>query len=173
MTELLYTTLALPISDGISFYREFEAWQLFNDLLTKPEHELDRDETDLVQIIGSTINPSLFLLEFEFTIYRWRIIRFLRAIGDVRINMHKQSLTEFINWANEYTGLSKKFIFDQIFLFQVRPGYAPCYSIAGNAIQVLQGKAKERGRKEIDFNTYASSLGFPTRAVFEQHLKEF
>ncbi len=113
------------------------------------------------------------LMEFEFTVLRWRIIRFLRAIGDVRVNMHKQTLSEFISWAHEFTGLSKKLIFDQIFLFQTRPGYAPCYSISGARIQELQLKAKNRGRNEIDFNTYASSLGFPPWNVFEQKLKEF
>ena len=148
---------------------DYEVMQRCGDTL----EELGTAEKELINGIRSYNDPKLFLMEFEFTILRWRVIRFLRAIGDVRINMHKQSLTEFINWAAEYSGLSKKFIFDQIFLFQVRPGYAPCYSIVGNSIQVLQAKAKDRGRSEIGFNTFASSLGFPTRAVFEQKLKEF
>jgi hypothetical protein len=54
-----------------------------------------------------------------------------------------------------------------------RPGYAPCYSIVGERIRELQYKAKARGRQEIDFNTYASSLGFPLRTVFEQKLNDF
>lgn len=173
MMELIYTKLALPISDGISFYREWESLQLLKTITTKPIEELDEAETQLINILKSVNDIKLFMLEFEFTILRWRIIRFLRAIGDIRINMHKQSITEFISWASEYTGLSKKFIFDQIFLFQAQPGYAPCYSIAGDRIQSLQTKAKERGRTEIDFNSFASSLGFPTRGVFEQKLKDF
>ncbi len=171
--DLIYTPMALPISDGISFYREWESMELINNILDKPENELDPDEKELLNIISSKIDLQLFRLEFEFTILRWRIIRFLRAIGDVRINMDKQSLTEFITWASEYTGLSKKFIFNQIFLFQVRPGYAPCYSIVGNKIQEYQQKSYERGRTKIDFNTFASSLGFPPRYVFEQRLKDF
>jgi hypothetical protein len=171
--DMIYTELALPISDGISFYREWEVLQLFNRIISKPEVHLNDKEKRLLNMLQECSDLELLNMELEFTIYRWRIIRFLRAIGDVRINMHKQSLVEFITWASEYTGLSKKFIFDQIFLFQARPGYAPCYSIAGNRIQELQAKAKERGRSEIDFNSYASSLGFPPRVVFEQKLNDF
>jgi hypothetical protein len=170
---MVYTQIALPVSDGISFFREWESLLLIKKLLTKHNSELTATEKELLEIL--TLNSDLenFMLELEFTIIRWRIIRFLRAIGDVRINMHNQTATEFINWASEYTGLSKKFIFDQIFSFQVRPGYAPCYSIAGNRIRQLQLKAKERGRSEIDFNTYAASLGFLPRNVFEQKLNDF
>jgi hypothetical protein len=64
-------------------------------------------------------------------------------------------------------------MFDQLFLFQSRPGYAPCYSIVGERIRELQLKAKARGRTEIDFNTFTSSLGFPPRTVFEQKLNDF
>jgi hypothetical protein len=171
--DMIYTPMAIPISDGISFFREYESLKLLRSIFAKREHEMDNDEKTLLNLINSKIALDVFLLEFEFTIMRWRIIRFLRAIGDVRINMHKQSLTEFITWASEYSGLSKKFIFDQIFLFQVRPGYAPCYSIVGNRIQEYQQKAKARGRSEIDFNSFASSLGFPPRNVFEQRLNDF
>jgi hypothetical protein len=171
--DMIYTPMALPISDGISFYREWESMKLLRSIFSKQEAQMDNNEKGLLNLLNSKIPLDVFLLEFEFTIMRWRIIRFLRAIGDVRINMHKQSLTEFITWASEYTGFSKKFIFDQIFLFQVRPGYAPCYSIVGNKIQEYQEKAKARGRSELDFNTFASSLGFPPRNVFEQRLNDF
>jgi len=125
----------------------------------------------LLNIIQKINNIDLFMLEFEFTIFRWRIIRFLRAIGDIRINMHQQSISEFITWAHEYTGLSKKSIFDQFFLFQTRPGYAPCYSIAGDRIRQLQINAKERGRTEIDFNTFVSSIGFlPKKCKFDNRV---
>jgi len=173
LVDLIITTLMLPISDGISFYREWEALELLQRVIKKPEYELTPTEKEFLDIIRSITDPNLFLLEAEFTILRWRIIRFLRAIGDVRINMHQQSIAEFITWAHEYTEFSKKAIFDQIFLFMARPGYAPCYSIVGERIRELQYKAKARGRQKIDFNTYASSLGFPPRAVFEQKLNDF
>ena len=99
--EMIYTPMALPISDGISFYREWESLNLLKSLMTKREPQMNNDEKALLNLINSKIDLDIFLLEFEFTIIRWRIIRFLRAIGDVRINMHKQSLTEFIAWADE------------------------------------------------------------------------
>jgi hypothetical protein len=173
LMDLIYTTLALPISDGISFYRELESLELIRKIIKKPEDQLTGTEQEFLSILKTINDPKLFLLESEFTIYLWRIIRFLRAIGDIRINMHKQSIAEFINWAHEYTGISKKLIFDQIFLFQARPGYAPCYSIVGERIHELQKRAKDHGRNEIDFNTFASSLGFPIRKVFEQKLSEY
>lgn len=171
--DMIYTQLAFPISDGISFYREWESLVLIKKIITTPESELKDEEKDLIKILEANTDLRYFLFELEFTITRWRIIRYLRAIGDVRINTHKQSITEFIKWASEYTGLTKRFIFDQIFLFQVRPGYAPCYCIVGNRIQEYQSKAKEHGKSQIDFNSYASSLGFIPRIIFEQKLKDF
>ena len=173
VVELLKTTLALSISDGISFYREWESLMLLKDIMGKSEQDITVPERELLNILHSVNDLHLLLLETEFTIMRWRIIRFLRAIGDVRINMHKQSIAEFVTWAHEYTGLSKKAIFDQIFLFMARPGYAPCYSIVGERIRELQERAKSHGQQAIDFNTYASSLGFPPRNVFEQKLREY
>jgi hypothetical protein len=173
LVDLLKTTLALSISDGISFHREWESLSLLRRIIKKPEAELNETEKEFLYILKTVSDPNLFLLESEFTIYRWRIIRFLRAIADIRINMHKQTIAEFINWANEYTGISKKSIFDQIFLFMAMPGYAPVYSIVGDRIRELQERAKNHGRNEIDFNTYASSLGFPLRSVFEQKLKDY
>ena len=146
---------------------------LLKDIMGKSEQDITVPERELLNILHSVNDLHLLLLETEFTIMRWRIIRFLRAIGDVRINMHKQSIAEFVTWAHEYTGLSKKAIFDQIFLFMARPGYAPCYSIVGERIRELQERAKSHGQQAIDFNTYASSLGFPPRNVFEQKLREY
>ncbi len=173
LVELIITSLLLPISDGISFYRELESLEILKKVIKKQDNELTETEKEFIMVLKTIMDPKIFLLESEFNILRWRIIRFLRAIGDVRINMHKQSITEFIKWAYEYTGLSKKLIFDQIFLFQAQPGYAPSYSIVGERIRELQARAKSRGRNEIDFNTFASSLGFPPRKVFEQKLKEY
>jgi uncharacterized protein (DUF885 family) len=98
-------------------------------------------------------------------------VRFLRAIGDVRINLNRQSLTEFVEWASEKTGFPEKTIFDQIFIFQETPGYAPCYSIAGMALKEIQDEARKNGKDILEFNTKASSLGFPPRTVFEERLR--
>jgi len=103
----------------------------------------------------------------------WRILRFLRAIGDVRINMGKQSATEFINWAHEETGLSKKMLYNEVFTFQESPGYAPCYCMAGEELRKIQSLAVKNGKSVIEFNTYVSSMGYSPRTVYEKKLREY
>jgi hypothetical protein len=173
LIEMLESTLHRGISDGISFHREWESLQLLNKLNNLNENELSQDQQQFINVIKELGELDQILLEIEFVVYQWRIIRFLRAIGDVRINMHKQSISEFVNWAHQETGLRKKTIFNQIFIFQGMVGYAPVYSIFGNSLRELQSEAVERGIHPRDFNTYASSLGFPPRPIFEERLRRF
>jgi hypothetical protein len=44
--------------------------------------------------------------------------------------------------------------------------------MAGEALRT-PGASKKNGKAIIDFNTYASSLGFPGRTIFEQKLYVF
>lgn len=165
LLERMSTTFHYPISEAISFNREVEALELLKEL--EKRDVLDDNERELMAMLEKMGDLELFIKEIEFVVYEWRVIRFLRAIGDVRINTSKMSITEFVDWAHEYTGLSKKLIFNQIFIFQESPGYAPCYSIAGQALREIQRNAKD----VIEFNTIAASLGFPPRTVFEERLK--
>ncbi len=105
----------------------------------------------------------------------WRIVRFLKIIGDVRINSGKQNLRDFIEWAHKRTGLSKSMVYFQLFPAHQGngPGYATTYAITGEAIRELQKKAVRRGQKLIDFNTYACAMGFPARTIFEERLLAF
>ena len=105
------------------------------------EKDLTSDQRHLLKTLSSLGDLNQIILEIEFVVYQWRIIRFLRAIGDMRINMHKQSISEFVNWAHKETGLSKKLIFNQIFIFQGMVGYAPVYSIFGASLRELQLEA--------------------------------
>lgn len=173
LIELLESTLHKAISDGISFLREWESIELIKKLSRADENDLTAEERELLGTLRNLGELDQIILELEFKVMQWRIIRFLRAIGDVRINMHKQSIAEFVNWAHQETGLSKKLIFNQIFIFQGMVGYAPVYSIVGTSLQHLQSDAAARGKSVLDFNTYASSLGFPPRTVFEERLRKF
>jgi len=130
------------------------------------------EEKELMRYIKSLGEFETFLKEVEFVVMEWRIIRFLRAIGDVRINTGKSSIADFVDWAHTHTGLSKKMVFNQIFIFQENPGYAPCYSIAGMSLKKLQDEARKNGKNILEFNTIASSMGFPPRTVFEERLKQ-
>jgi hypothetical protein len=170
--EIISSSFSTHISDGISFHRELEFVDMLKKLVKKKT--LTSEETAFLQILerGELDNETM-LLENEFIMQQWRIMRFLRAIFDVRINMEKQSVADFVEWAHKETGLSEKMIYNQTWGFLESVGYAPCYSIAGDKIRELQQQALRRGISLLDFNTYVSSLGFPPREIFEARIREF
>jgi len=169
--EKLLSLFSNHISDGISFHREFEFVQMLKKLVGKKK--IQPEESALLKVLSVESDTETMLLENEFRMLEWRILRFLRAIFDVRINMEKQSVADFVEWAHKETGLSKKMIYNQTWIFLATVGYAPCYSIAGDRIRALQQRALKKGISQVDFNTYVSSLGFPAREIFEQKVKEF
>jgi len=169
-SDLMASTFATNISDGISFHREYEFVELLKKLAKKKA--LSRDEKAFLDILKGKYVTATMLLENEFVMQKWRIMRFLRAIFDVQINMEKQSVADFVEWAHEETGLSKRMIYNQTWIFLESVGYAPCYSIEGDKIKRLQQRATNKGISQIDFNTYVASLGFPAPEIFEQKVKK-
>lgn len=169
-SDLMASTFATIISDGISFHREYEFVELLKKLAKKKT--LSRDEKAFLNVLKGENDTATMLFESEFIMQKWRIMRFLRAIFDVRINMEKQSVADFVEWAHKETGLSKKMIYNQTWIFLSSVGYAPCYSIEGDKIKKLQQQAIEKGMSQIDFNTYVASLGFPAPEIFEQKVKK-
>jgi len=171
LENLSSSALATHITDGISFHRELEFVQLLKELLKRKA--LSDEEKEFLKILKGNTDTETMLIENEFVVQEWRIMRFLRAIFDVRINMEKQAVADFVEWAHKETGLSEKTIYNQTWIFLEAVGYAPCYSIAGEMIRKLQQRALKKGITLLDFNTYVSSLGFPARKIFEQKIKEF
>jgi hypothetical protein len=169
--NILETALCLPISDGISFHREFEFVNLLKELVKR--RNLDSDEKRMLEILRGDADDETMVLENEYVMLSWRMVRFLRAVFDVRVNMGKQTIAEFVEWGSKETGISQKKIYDQTFIFLSSVGYAPCYSMAGEALRELQELAKKNGKRVIDFNTYASAMGFPGRTIFEEKLYEY
>lgn len=169
--EILLSFFSNHISDGISFHREFEFVEMLKKLVIKKRPT--PEEAAFLRILRGESDNEIMLLENDFRMQEWRILRFLRAIFDVRINIEKQSVADFVEWAHRETGLSKKMIYDQTWIFLKMVGYAPCYSIAGNRIRILQQRALKKGIGLVDFNTFVSSLGFPPREIFEQKVREF
>jgi hypothetical protein len=169
--DIMDTELSLPITDGIAFHREFEFVNLLKTLVKR--RNLDSDEKRMLEILRGNADDETMVLENEYVMLVWRMVRFLRAIFDSRINMGKQTVTEFVKWGSKETGISEKKIYDQTFFFLATVGYAPCYSMAGEALRELQELAVKNGKTAIDFNTYASSLGFPGRTIFEEKLRKF
>ncbi len=171
-TDTLFTPLS-ALSEGISFQREIEFQEVMDKL--KTGKGLTSDEKALVQFFEKRGGLEVWADEYEFYTWMWRIVRFLRVIGDARINSGKQSLADFIEWAHKKTGLSKSTVYHQLFPAHqgYGPGYASTYAIIGESIREIQNKAKRNGKNLLDFNTYACSMGFPARTIFEQRLRDF
>src|SRR6059036_2693495 len=161
------------MSEGISFLRELEFQNVIDKL--KSRKGLDRDEKALVSFFEQHGGLERVAEEYEFFTWMWRIVRFLRVIGDARINSGKQSLRDFIEWAHKRTGLAKSTVYHQLFPAHQGngPGYASTYAIVGESIREIQNRAKRNGKNLVDFNTYACSMGFPARTIFEERLREF
>jgi hypothetical protein len=172
LTDTLFTPLS-ALSEGISFQREIEFQEVMDKLRTGKG--LSGEEKALVQFFEKRGGLEVWADEYEFYTWMWRIVRFLRVIGDARINSGKQSLADFIEWANKRTGLAKSTVYHQLFPAHQGngPGYASTYAIIGESIREIQNKAKRNGKNLLDFNTYACSMGFPARTIFEQRLRDF
>lgn len=172
LIDMLWSPLG-SMSEGISFQREIE----FQDVLErlKTRKGLSADEKSLVNFYEKHGGFDAIVEEYEFYTWMWRIVRFLRIIGDARINSGKQSLADFIEWANKKTGLSKSMVYHQLFPAHQGngPGYASTYAVVGESIREIQSRALRNGKKLLDFNTYACSMGFPGRTIFEERLRTF
>jgi hypothetical protein len=173
VVDLFDTYLGYSISDGISFHREYEFLALLKKLAARDESELSNDEKDFLDAIKGSRNLNDALLENEFILMHWRLVRFLRAIFDSRVNMGKQTVVEFVKWASKETGIQEKTIFNQTFMFLDRVGYAPVYFIVGDVLREIQEKALKKGVNLVDFNTYATSIGYGARTHFEKRLEEY
>lgn len=170
--DLIETFHVGPTSEGISFQRELEFLILVKKLERKKK--LTPAERDYVLLMQEMGGLKVVNRELEFEVMKGRITRFLRVIGDVRINSGKQGLRDFIRWAHNETGLPESHIYFQLFPAHegVFPGYATCYAVVGQQIRGIQGKLRTRAQL-MKLNSYASSLGYPPRSVFIRRLKKF
>jgi len=173
LVDMLWSPLGGAVTEGISFQREIE----FQDVLEKMKtgKGLSSEEKAFVKFYEKHGGFDNIVEEYEFYTWMWRIVRFLRIIGDARINSGKQGLVEFIEWASKRTGLSKSMVYHQLFPAHQGngPGYASTYAIVGESIREIQNRAVRNGKKLLDFNTYACSMGFPARTIFEDRLRAF
>ncbi len=169
LLEIIGSSLDTPITEGISFFRELESLRTFDRLLHRGAH--NAVERRVIREIEKYVQFDEFVEGIFFVVMQWRMVRFLRAVSDVRLNLEKQTFPEFIEWAHKKTGLSKKLIFDQTFHFQENPGYAPCYSVFGQRLREMQKEAMKKGISQKEFNTFVASIGFPARSIFEKRIR--
>jgi len=172
LTEMLQSQAGNAVSEGMSFHRETEFLNYLNEMKQRKPTGTERA---FVRFLVKYGGAEEIFEEYKFFTSLWRIVRFLRVIGDARINSDKQTLMDFIDWANKETGLSKNLVYHQVFPAHQGngPGYASTYAIVGESVANIQREALRSGKRLLDFNTYASSLGFPPRSVFEEKLRTY
>jgi hypothetical protein len=163
------TPLKTPIAEAIAFHREWEFWEDAAVLMDR--NDLSLEEQDYLALFGPDRDRQRqTIYAFELETRRWRIARFLRVLGDVEVNLGLRNHIDFVEWAHDKTGLSKKFIHNATFSFLARPGYAPTYAIAGMHLGDLQRSAMLKGISRQAFNTEVSSMGYWPRTLYEQIL---
>ena len=161
-----------PVTEGLSLNREIEFLEASKRLEKKKR--LTKAEREYVKLMEKYGGLELINLELEFWTRRWRLTRFLRVVGDVRINTGKQEVVEFVDWANEYTGVPRSSVYFQLFPAHegIFPGYATTYAVVGQEIRKLEQKIKD-DKKRVKFSTYLCSVGFPPRSIYREMLKEY
>ena len=171
--ELMYSLLEAPITEGLSFNREREFLEASLALEEKKEN-LTKAERDYIAVLEKHGGIKLVNMETELEIRKWRLIRFLRVIGDVRINTGRQGLFEFIDWAHKHTGVPRSNMYHQLFPAHegMFPGYATSYAVVGEEIRSIE-KRLEDPKKRIKFSTYLTGIGYPPRSVYRKRLEEF
>jgi len=161
-----------PITEGLSFNREIEFFELSKSLEAKKI--LTLTEKAYVKLMEKYGGLKQINLELEFMTRRWRIVRFLRVVGDVWVNTGKKTLLEFVDWAHEYTGVSRSSVYFQLFPAHegAFPGYATCYAVVGQEIRSIERKIKDP-KKRVKFSTFLCSIGFPPRSMYRRMLSEY
>ncbi|MBI3841070.1 MAG: hypothetical protein HY297_03830 [Thaumarchaeota archaeon] len=161
-----------PITEGLSFNRELEFYEASKAIESKKR--LTAAEKAYVKLMEKYGGLKQVNLELEFMTRRWRIVRFLRVVGDVWLNTGKKGLFEFIDWANKYTGVPRSSVYFQLVpahegLF---PGYATCYAVVGQEIRGIERRIRDP-RKRVKFSTYLCSIGFPPRSIYRKMLVDY
>ena len=172
LTEMLQSQAGNAVSEGISFHREVEFLNYLNEM---KQRKATTSERAFLKFLAKYGGADEIFEEYTFFTHLWRMVRFLRVVGDARINSDEQNLMEFIDWANRETGLSKSMVYHQVFPAHQGngPGYASTYAILGESVATIQQEALRNGKKLVDFDTYACSLGFPPRSAFEEKLRTY
>ena len=170
--ELMPTLLQAPVTEGLSFNREREFLEA--SLKLEGKETLTKAERAYVKLLEKYGGLRLINAELEFQTRKWRLIRFLRVIGDVRINTGRQTLFEFIDWANARTGVPRSNMYYQLFPAHegMFPGYATAYAVVGEEIHSIEDTLQD-DKARVKFSTYLTGVGFPPRSIYRKMLQDF
>ncbi|MBS1663736.1 MAG: hypothetical protein JST68_22015 [Bacteroidetes bacterium] len=155
----LNSPLQVPMTEGMAFYREYQYWAAAQNLLYKDK--LNNVESAYLALYGDDRQSQVQgVLCAELETYIWRVIRYIRALCDTKVNGGEMTYTDFIEWAAQKTGLSEETLHGECFTFLASPGYAPCYAMGCATYAMIQKEGIMNGVTEIDFNTFCSAQGF-------------
>jgi len=170
--ELIPSLLQGPITEGLSFNREREFLEASMKLEEK--ETLTKAEKAYVKQLDKYGGLRLINAELEFQTRKWRLIRFLRVIGDVRINTGRQTLFDFIDWAHSRTGVPRSNVYYQLFPAHegMFPGYATAYAVVGEEIHAIEDTIQD-DKARVKFSTYLTGVGFPPRSIYRKMLQDF
>ncbi len=168
----LNTSLEVPMTEGQAYYREYQYYAGAAALLGRSN--LTPAEQAYLNLYGNTPQEqSDAVLGAQLETYIWRVIRYIRALCDVRVNGGKQTYTDFIAWAAQATGLSMETLHGECFTFMASPGYAPCYAIGGATYGNLSTMGYSKNVSELSFNTQSSAMGFHSWPIDKQYMQAF
>jgi hypothetical protein len=172
----LNTALEVPMTEGMAFYREYQYWAAAQTLLNKCnlKEDLNEVEKDYLALYGDTIEEQeKGVLCAQLETYIWRVIRYIRALCDVKVNGGNMTYTDFISWAAQTTGLSEETLHGECFTLLASPGYAPCYALGCASYAYFQKMGISNGISEMDFNTFTSKQGFYSWPQSKKMLENF
>ena len=161
------------VSEGIAFQRELEFVPVINGIASgRYDGPEERALSESLEAWGGMTAAAR---QFEFLAYLWRVVRFLRVIGDARINSGKQDIIAFVDWAYKTFGVNRAIVYHNIFPAHqiLGAGYASTYAIIGERIREAQEKAAKRAIPLRELNAFATSIGCPPKSVFEERLREW
>lgn len=168
----LNTSLEVPMTEGQAYYREYQYYAGAAALLNKTG--LTPAEQAYLDLYGASAQEQAdAVLGAQLETYIWRVIRYIRALCDVRVNGGKQTYTDFIAWASQATGLSMQTLHGECFTFMASPGYAPCYAIGGAIYGNLSTMGYSRNVSALSFNTQSSAMGFHTWPIDKLRMQAF
>ncbi len=173
MLQMMAATLtSAPITEGLAFNREMEFFLVSKGLETRKR--LTPAEKAYVKLLEKYGGLKQVNLELEFMTYRWRMVRFLRVVGDVWVNTGRKTLLEFVDWAHSYTGVPRSSMYFQLFPAHEGgfPGYATSYAVVGQEIRAMEKKISDP-KKRVKFSTYLCSIGFPPRSMYTKMLRAY
>lgn len=155
----LMSPMQVPLTEGQAFWREWEYWAAAANCIG--QDNLDKAQSDYVALYGTTpLEQSQAIRAAQLETYIWRVVRYVRALCDVQVNMGWRTFVDFLDWATEQTGLSLEFLYGECFTFLAQPGYAPAYAIDGITYGSIQQADIGRGETQKEYDTFASAMGF-------------